>query len=88
VGRCAGEGGLLVVAGAVGEVIEVHGVVEELLSAMVGSERVRRRLATEKLLAARLKRMGMVVEADEASCGGVEGGDGVEGGIGGKIFAA
>jgi hypothetical protein len=41
-----------VVADAVGKVIEVHGVVEELLSAMTGSERVQRRLATEELLAA------------------------------------
>jgi hypothetical protein len=54
--RCAGEEGLPAVADAVGEVIEVHGVVEELLSATMGSERVRRRLATEELLA--------VVEAD------------------------
>jgi hypothetical protein len=45
-------GGLPVVAGVVGEVIEVHSVVEELLLATVGSERVRRRLATEDLLAA------------------------------------
>jgi hypothetical protein len=46
------RGGLPVVAGVVGEVIEVHNVVEELLLATVGSERVRRRLATEDLLAA------------------------------------
>jgi hypothetical protein len=48
-----------VVASAVGEVVEVHGVVEELLSAMEGSERVQRWLATEELLAA--------VEADRDS---------------------
>jgi hypothetical protein len=54
--RCTSEGGLLAVANVVGEVVEVHGVVEEPLSAMTGSERVRRRLATEELLA--------VVEAD------------------------
>jgi hypothetical protein len=45
-------GGLPAVADAVGEVVEVHSVVEELLSATTGSERVRRRLATEELLAA------------------------------------
>jgi hypothetical protein len=50
--RCASEGGLSAVANMVGEVVEVHGVVEELLSATTGSERVRRRLATEELLAA------------------------------------
>jgi hypothetical protein len=36
--RCAGEGGLPAVADAVGEVVEVHGVVEELLSATMGVE--------------------------------------------------
>jgi hypothetical protein len=50
--RCTGVGCLPVVADVVGEVVEVHGVVEELLSATAGSERVRRRLATEELLAA------------------------------------
>jgi hypothetical protein len=50
--RCAGEGGLSVVADVVGEIVEVHGVVEELLSATMGSERVHRRLATEELLVA------------------------------------
>jgi hypothetical protein len=34
------RGGLPTVADADGEVIEVHGVVEELLSAMMGSESV------------------------------------------------
>jgi hypothetical protein len=52
VGRCVGEGFLLAIAGAAGEVVEVHGVVEELLSATTRSERVRRRLATEALLVA------------------------------------
>jgi hypothetical protein len=50
--RCASEGGLLAVADVVGEVVEVHGVVEEPLSATTRSERVRRRLAMEELLAA------------------------------------
>jgi hypothetical protein len=40
------------VADAVGEVIEVHGVVEDLLLVTMRSERVRRWLATEELLAA------------------------------------
>jgi hypothetical protein len=64
----------------VGEVVEVHVVVEELLSATVGSERVRRRLVAEELLVAQLKWTGMEDEADEAG-GGVKGGGGVEGGI-------
>jgi hypothetical protein len=46
------RGVLHLVAGVVGEVVEVHRVVEELLLVMVGSERVRRRLATEELLVA------------------------------------
>jgi hypothetical protein len=50
--RCAGEGGLLAVTDVVGEVIDVHGVVEEPLSATTGSERAHRRLAMEELLAA------------------------------------
>jgi hypothetical protein len=50
--RCTGEGGLLAVVDMVGEVVEVHGVVEEPLSATTGSERVQRRLAMEELLAA------------------------------------
>jgi hypothetical protein len=50
--RCVSEGGLPVVVDTVGEVVEVHGVVEELLSVTIGLERVRRRLATEELLAA------------------------------------
>jgi hypothetical protein len=50
--RCASEGGLLAVADVVGEVVEVHGVVEEPLSATTRSERVQRRLAMEELLAA------------------------------------
>jgi hypothetical protein len=57
VGRCASEGGLLVVSGMVGEVVEVHSIVEGLLSVTVGSERVQRTLAIAELLAA--------VEADE-----------------------
>jgi hypothetical protein len=51
-GRCAGEGGLSAVAGTFDEVVEVHGVVEELLSATAGSERVQRKLVMEELLAA------------------------------------
>jgi hypothetical protein len=50
--RCTSEGGLPAVADVVGEVVEVHGVVEELLSVTMGSEGVQRRLATEKLLVA------------------------------------
>jgi hypothetical protein len=78
--RCAGEGGLLVVTDTVGEVVEVHGVVEELLSATTGSERVWSRPVMEELLAA--------VEVDGTvggSGGGIEGGSGggVEGGSGG-----
>jgi hypothetical protein len=38
--RCTSEGGLPAVADAVGEVVEVHGVVEELLLVTTGSERV------------------------------------------------
>jgi hypothetical protein len=50
--RCVGEGGLPTVTDVVGEVVEVHNVVEELLSTTTGLERVRRRLVTEELLAA------------------------------------
>jgi hypothetical protein len=50
--RCTSEGGLPAVADVVGEVLEVHGVVEELLLVTTRSERVRRWLATEELLAA------------------------------------
>jgi hypothetical protein len=50
--RCASEGGLLAVADVVGELVEVHGVVEELLLVTMGSERVQRWLAMEELLAA------------------------------------
>jgi hypothetical protein len=46
------RGGLLAVADVVGELVEVHGVVEELLLVTTGSERVQRWLATEELLAA------------------------------------
>jgi hypothetical protein len=55
---CGVRGGVLVrwglsaVAGTFGEVVEVHGVVEELLSARVGSERVQRKLVTKELLVA------------------------------------
>jgi hypothetical protein len=40
----------LVVADTVGEVVEVHGVVEELLSATTGSESVWSRPVMEELL--------------------------------------
>jgi hypothetical protein len=52
VGKCTDEGSLQAVADVVCEVIEVHSMVEELLSTPVGSERVWRRLAREELLAA------------------------------------
>jgi hypothetical protein len=92
VGRCTDEGGLPVVASAVGEVVEVHGVVEELLSVTLGLERVRRRMAMEELLVAQLKRTGTVDEAGEAGDNiegggsGAKGGGSVEGGAGGKIL--
>jgi hypothetical protein len=50
-GRCTGERGLPVVADVVGEIVEVHDVVEEILSTTVRSKRVQRRLVTEELLA-------------------------------------
>jgi hypothetical protein len=92
VGRCTDEGGLPAVASAVGEVVEVHRVVEELLSVTVGLERVRRRMAMEELLVAQLKRTGTVDEAGEAGDNiegggsGAKGGGSVEGGAGGKIL--